>query len=249
MPSTSPIKWRCWNSNAAAARNYTRGRIDAYLGIIETGGASSMSRLRAAATQARLLVDRLEVESDSDAQREELHSRLNVIGRIMTDYALKLGLEHVEEGVRLDLSALKIGTDTSNGPVPLSRIGSAANWIGYNLVAHLALHRFFVENDRPVPRFLMIDQPTQAFYPSDAEKNSGLVPDADRTAVLDLFTIMRDAVEELAPKMQIIVSDHANLSETWFQEAIQHQWRNGIKLVPLAWTEDGDDVDPGADDD
>ncbi|MFI7171232.1 DUF3732 domain-containing protein [Rhodococcoides fascians] len=91
--------------------------------------------------------------------------------------------------------------------------------------------------------------PTQAFYPSDVEKNAGLVPDADRTAVLDLFAIMRDAVEELAPKMQIIVSDHANLSETWFQEALRHQWRNGIKLVPVDWTENGDDVVPGTDDD
>lgn len=226
--------------NAAAARNYTRGRIDAYLGIIEAGGASSLSRLRGVVSQARLLVDRLEDDMDSAAQREELHSRLNVVGRLMTEYALKLGLEHVEDGVRLDLSALKIVTDTSTGPVPLSRIGSAANWIGYNLVAHLALHRFFVENDRPVPRFLMIDQPTQAFYPSDAEKNAGQIPDADRTAVLDLFTMMKDVVEELAPRMQIIVSDHANLSETWFQDAIRHQWRNGVKLVPLDWIDNSD---------
>jgi hypothetical protein len=70
-------------------------------------------------------------------------------------------------------------TDTSDGPLPLQRIGSAANWIGYHLATHLALHQFFVENDRPVPRFLMIDQPTQAFYPSDTAKNEGIVLSLD----------------------------------------------------------------------
>lgn len=224
--------------NAAATRNYTRGRIDAYLSILETGAAPSLKRLRDTVAQATLLVTRLENEVDSDSQREELLSRLNIVGRMMTEYAEKLGLEHVENGVRLDLSALNVVTDTSTGPLPLSRIGSAANWIGYHLVTHLALHRFFVENDRPVPRFLMVDQPTQAYYPSDTAKNVGQVPDADRAAVLALFTVMRDVVRELAPKMQIIVSDHANLGETWFQEAVQHEWRDGVKLVPLDWISD-----------
>ncbi|QXC46845.1 DUF3732 domain-containing protein [Rhodococcus qingshengii] len=221
--------------NAAATRNYTRGRIDAYLTVIETGASSSLKRLRNTVTDAARRVSRLEDEMDGDSQREELHSRLNVIGRTMTEYAQRLGLEHVENGVRLDLSALTVVTDTSSGPLPLSRIGSAANWIGYHLATHLALHKFFVENGRPVPRFLMLDQPTQAYYPSDAAKNAGQVADADRTAVLALFTVMRDVVEELAPRMQIIVSDHANLDEQWFQDAVQHEWRNGVRLVPLDW--------------
>ena len=69
----------------------------------------------------------------------------------MTALATQLGLEHVENGVRLDLAALTVVTDTNSGPLPLSRIGSAANWIGYHLATNLALHVFFVENTRPVP--------------------------------------------------------------------------------------------------
>ncbi|WP_418004133.1 DUF3732 domain-containing protein [Mycobacterium sp. PDNC021] len=50
-----------------------------------------------------------------------------------------------------------------------------------------------------VPRFLMIDQPTQAFYPSDiAKKNAGAVNDADREAVLAMFTAMREVIDLLA---------------------------------------------------
>jgi len=81
-------------------------------------------------------------------------------------------------------------TDSSDGPLPLQRIGSAANWIGYHLATHLALHQFFVESGLPVPRFLMIDQPTQAFYPSDTAKNQGTIADADRAAVLAMFTVI-----------------------------------------------------------
>jgi len=49
-------------------------------------------------------------------------------------------------------------------------MGSAANWIGYHLIAHLGLHKHFVERDRPVPRFLILDQPTQAYFPPDPRR-------------------------------------------------------------------------------
>jgi Protein of unknown function (DUF3732) len=76
-----------------------------------------------------------------------------------------LQLEHSAEDVRLDLAKLTVVADTPTGPAPLSRIGSAKNWVGYHLSTHLALHRFLALQDRPVPRFLMLDQPTQAHYP------------------------------------------------------------------------------------
>jgi hypothetical protein len=39
----------------------------------------------------------------------------------------------------------------------------------------------------------------------------------------------------LAPELQIIVTDHANLSEKWFQDAIIEEWRGGKELVPSEW--------------
>jgi hypothetical protein len=224
---------------ADAARNYTRGRIGALLGVITEGTGGSLERLRRNLDTANERVAQLLSELNPDEDREQLLSRLNIIGRTMTDLARRLELEHVENGVRLDLANLTVVTDTSNGPLPLQRIGSAANWIGYHLATHLALHQFFVENDRPVPRFLMIDQPTQAFYPSDTAKNEGTVNDSDRAAVLAMFTVMRDVVEALAPRMQIIVSDHADLvDEVWFQNAVRHRWREGIRLIPTEWLGD-----------
>ncbi|WP_280442362.1 DUF3732 domain-containing protein [Nocardia brasiliensis] len=231
--------------DAVAARNYTRGRIEALLGVLTAGTGDSLERLRHNLDMANARVTQLLAELDADVDREQLLSRLNIVGRTMTELARRLGLEHVENGVRLDLAKLTVVTDTSDGPLPLQRIGSAANWIGYHLVTHLALHQYFVENNRPVPRFLMIDQPTQAFYPSDIAKNAGAVDDADREAVLAMFLVMRDVVNHLAPRMQIIVSDHVNLvEEQWFQDAVRHHWRGGIRLVPMDWTEAETDQAP-----
>lgn len=226
--------------DADAAKNYTRGRIGALLGVITDSTGGSLERLRRTLNAANARVAQLLSELDPDEDREQLLSRLNIIGRGMTDLARRLELEHVENGVRLDLANLTVVTDSSAGPLPLQRIGSAANWIGYHLATHLALHQFFVENERPVPRFLMIDQPTQAFYPSDTAKNTGAFRDADRAAVLAIFTAMHDVVQALAPRMQIIVSDHADLvDQVWFQKAKQHRWRDGIRLIPTEWL--GDD--------
>lgn len=78
----------------------------------------------------------------------------------------------------------------------------------------------------------MLDQPTQAYYESEEEKRSG--KPSDRTAVLAMFRLMKDVVEELSPDFQIIVSDHADLSEEWFADSVVHNWRDD-KLVPLSW--------------
>ena len=58
--------------------------------------------------------------------------------------------------------------------------------------------------------------------------------------MLALFTVMQEVIDELAPRMQIIVSDHADLvDETWFQKAVKHRWRGGARLVPTEWLEEG----------
>jgi hypothetical protein len=87
----------------------------------------------------------------------------------------------------------------------------------------------------------MLDQPTQAWYPSDVEEWDGVpVGDSDREAVRAIFRLLLDAVADLAPHFQVIVCDHANLSEDWFQDSIVHNWRGGEKLIPAEWYESGE---------
>lgn len=220
----------------ADTRDFTRGRIDAILARAVLTNDVQLEVLRQQLNRAREAVTALEAELDDDNDREQLTSRLVAVGRDMSAYAERLELEHSGDSVRLDLARLTVVTDTPSGPAPLFRIGSAANWIGYHLATYLALHRFLTTQDRPVPRFLMLDQPTQAHYPSDADNETGQPEDdADRIAVRAMFELMRDVVEELAPRFQVIVCDHADLPEQWFRDAVRHRWRGGAKLIPAEW--------------
>ncbi|KUL22839.1 DUF3732 domain-containing protein [Actinoplanes awajinensis] len=223
--------------NLAESRAFTRGRIDLYLTRLRrSGNEGELADLRLRYQLAKRTVDQLAAELDPDEEREQLTSRLLAIADDMTQWADQLLLEHRGRNVRLDLSRLTIVTDTDTGPAPLFRIGSAENWIGYHLIAHLALHRYFVRQGRPVPHLLMLDQPTQAYYPSEVEQRQGTPSDNDdRAAVRRLFELMRDVATELAPELQIIVSDHADLPERWFQEAVRHNWRRGDALIPQEW--------------
>ena len=219
----------------AEQQAFTRGRIQHFLTTVRPTQADELGRLEQRVAMQRESVSRLEVGLDPDEEREQLTTRLAVVGKDMTRWADMLELEHAGN-VRLDLKRLTVVADTEEGPAPLFRIGSAANWIGYHLVTHLALHRYFTRQDRPVPRFLMLDQPTQAYYPSEVEQREG-IPEGedDRAAVQRLFELLRSVAEELAPNMQIIVCDHANLPVDWFQGAVVHNWRAGRALVPSEW--------------
>lgn len=220
----------------AARREFTRGRIDAILGRVPSTDEIELQRLRNVRDAAARTVAALEAELAEASDRELLTSRLFAVGQSMTEFAEVLQLEHRGPNVRLSLDRLTVVTDTESGPATLLRIGSAENWMGYHLVTHLALHRLFTQLNRPVPRLLMLDQPTQAYFPSDlAQARGDMDTDADRVAVRRLFELIRDVVDELAPNFQVIVCDHANLPDEWFQDAVRYDWRGGEKLIPAEW--------------
>lgn len=219
-------------------RDFTRGRIDAILSRATLTDEVALETLRQQLARASATVEALAAELDDDNRNDELTSRLVAVGRDIKTYAERLALEHSTESVRLDLSRLTVVADTRSGPAPLTRIGSAKNWVGYHLATHLALHGYLTQQDRPVPRFLMLDQPTQAHYPSEKDNESGLPEDdADRIAVRGMFELMRDVVAELAPDFQVIVCDHADLPERWFADAVRYRWRGGEALIPADWIE------------
>jgi hypothetical protein len=215
----------------------TTGKISQY---VETAGAAdSSSALRTQIETARGHVAALERELDPEAVEEKLNGFLNIIGRYMTIYSEGLELEHRGSQLRLDIRNLTVVADTLDGPVPLSRMGSGENWVGYHVLAHLALHKWFRQKSRPVPGFIIFDQPSQAHYPPDrdAEGSIDVLPDEDQRAVLQLFKVIADAAAELAPDLQIIISDHADLKPDWFASAVVERWRGGKKLVPESWVE------------
>jgi hypothetical protein len=62
--------------------------------------------------------------------------------------------------------------------------------------------------------------------------------DEDREAVKRMFKLIIKVLEELYPKFQIILTDHADIQEEWFQNCIIEKWRGEKKLVPDTWDKD-----------
>jgi hypothetical protein len=103
--------------------------------------------------------------------------------------------------------------------------------------------RFAYGHNLPIPRFLLIDQPSQVYFPSEQvyKEADGSVQkteeaDADLKAVRRLFELLLKFTREDAPGFQLIVTEHANLREQWFQDALVEQpWSKPPALVPEDW--------------
>ena len=71
------------------------------------------------------------------------------------------------------------------------------------------------------------------------------LPDDDRVAVARLLKLVVDAVRDLAPGFQVVITEHAEITEQWYTDAVVERWRHGVKLVPDDWlVRGGDDVSP-----
>lgn len=179
----------------------------------------------------------LEKVVGSEEKEERLNSILNQINIQMTNWSKNLDLEHQSAPIRFDIKKLTIFADTPTKSIPLNQMGSGANWVAYHLLIHFALHKHFIKANRPVPRFLILDQPSQAYYPpdKDTELKGKLATSSDETAVKQMYNFILSATKELAPHFQVIITDHAKLNNTEFTECITEEWRNGKKLIPESW--------------
>lgn len=197
-----------------------------------------VNRVNLLEEQISVLSERL----DPSALKDKLDAQLNCIAEDMTNWARKLSLGYSERNrIRLDAAKLTVVADTPDGPVPLAKMGSGENWMGYHVVTYLALAKWFIEQSRPVGRFIFFDQPTQAFYPADKTGDGDLSEiqnNEDRLAVIRLYKLIFEVVDSLSPGLQVIITDHADIDEDWFQEAIRdNKWRGDYALIPKHWYE------------
>lgn len=223
---------------SASRRSYTLGRISLFLeSLPQTFDSSDLQNEIA---ELRRKVEQLETDLSDEKIQERLESILSVVSRHLTKWADRLDLEHQGNPFRLDLRSLQIVADTENGPIRMDRMGSGANWLGCHLIAHLALHSLFVQKTRPVPRFLFLDQPSQVYFPAEQDALNSPVElnDEDRLAVVRMFELIKDVVNELHPHFQVIITEHADMTESWYQEAIVERWRDGDALIPVDWIDD-----------
>ena len=224
--------------NNAAAR--VVGRISHFLETLPPN--EELARLELENRRLINRVTQLEEEIGTDDSDERLASILNNISAQVTRFIRKFEAEFQDFPARLNLPQLTIIFDRPERPVPMSRTGGGENHLAYHLSALLALHLFAAQNNRPIPRFLLIDQPTQVYFPSEKiykEADGSFQKteaDADLNAVRRLFELLLKYTQDDVPGFQLIVTEHANLRDQWFQDAlVEEPWTKPPALVPEEW--------------
>lgn len=224
-------------NNAAA---HVVGRISLFLETILPN--DELARLEVENRHLNNRVKQLREQIGTDDSNERLTSLLNNISAQVSRYIQKFNAEFSPYPARLSLPQLTIIFDRPERPVPMARTGGGENHLAYHLSALLALHLFAAQNNRPIPRFLLIDQPTQVYFPSEQvyKDADGSVQkteaDADLKAVRHLFEILLEFTQKDVPGFQLIITEHANLRNQWFQDALVEQpWAKPPALVPEHW--------------
>lgn len=191
----------------------------------------------------------LGVRLDEPGRRTREERALERISRNIGYYAKFMSLERSEDIVRLRIRDLTLTFESEGrGRVDLLwEIGSGANWMGYHIAAFLALHEFLKSHkpSGPVPGFLVVDQPSQVYFPSDyfarnnGEADAALSED-DLVATRRIFETLSQGLDRMQGDFQIIVTEHADES-AWGDVAnvvMVANWRDDAdRLIPKSWLE------------
>jgi len=240
-------------SDEARQRQFAAQRAERFVGNLESAldlhrRLGSDSELVDEVVRLKELVRQLEAElreQDVEARkRRALHAISNNAGRLLPH----LDVESPNDPISLEINDLTIKVRGTERDDYLSEIGSGSNWLSYHLAVLLALHQFFLSQRRgPVPAFLVLDQPSQVYFPKrivarpeDEEVEEVEEPqlrDEDVDAVRQAFEVMGRVALDAKGGLQLIVLDHASRDVWGDIDGVVGlpEWRNGVKLVPMAW--------------
>jgi hypothetical protein len=240
------------SATLAAQRQRVR-QIYLFVGRVQqalenVSASSNVDELRKQMQQLATKSSELRRELDPRAQGDRLKAAVDKVSAGTANYARVLQLEHAAENVRLNLRELTFQFSPLSGRTDfLWEVGSGQNWVGYHVAGMLALHEHFLNtHDSPVPNFLVIDQPSQVYFPEawpsleQAPKTSGK---ADRSPDIEgvhrIFTALSTFLDAVSEEFQIIVTEHAG-AITWRGVPYVHlvgNWREGEDefLIPKSW--------------
>lgn len=222
------------------------GRIEQALENVTT--SQNVDDLRAKVNALAADIVALRKDLDPRAQKDRLDAAIARVSSRIADYARQLQLEHASENVALNIRELTLQFKPLSGRTDfLWEVGSGQNWMGYHVAGLLALHEHFVSLvENPVPRFLVIDQPSQVYFPEawpSVDKTPVASGKPDRTPDIDgvhrVFEALGAFLDAVDTRFQIIVTEHAG-SITWEGTPHVHvveNWRQGHGdfLVPETW--------------
>lgn len=242
-------------SKEASERQFDAKKAERFVGNLEAAldlhrRLGSDSGLTEEVAKLREVVRTLEVElreQDVDARKRRALDAVNSrAGRLLPF----LDVENADDPISLEISDLTIKIRGADRDDYLSEIGSGSNWLSYHLAMLLALHQFYLAQPHsPVPGFLVLDQPSQVYFPKnlvrrpDEEQEDLRLRDEDIDAVRKVFEVLGKVVLNAKGTLQVIVLDHAG-RDVWgeIQGVVGlREWRDGVKLVPMQWLEDNHD--------
>ncbi|MCH7315554.1 DUF3732 domain-containing protein [Acinetobacter sp. ANC 3882] len=227
------------NNTIVDQQNLVKGRVSFFLetfqfSSIDTGVVNDRDRCQD-------LIERLKKDIDSESIDIKLDSVLSNISIYLSQYLKNSETEFSEYPARFDLKNLTVVFDRLGSPIKMNRTGSAQNHLSHHVDTYLALHKYAHTANRPLPKFLMIDQPSQVYFPTveSYQQLDGTVEsmvDGDIEAVTKFFKKLYDYSKYEVKDFQIIVTEHANLSDDWFQQSlVEIPWKKPPALVPLNW--------------
>lgn len=236
-------------SKEASEQQFSAKRTERFIGNLE----SSLGLHRKLGSDSELVEEVRTLKEtvlalEGELRGQDVEARKRRALRTVNSNAGKLlphlDIENPNDPISLETNDLTIKVLGSERDDYLSEIGSGSNWLSYHLAVLLSLHQFYLsQKNSPVPAFLVLDQPSQVYFPKhvisrDVEvEDDPKVRDEDVDAVRKAFEVMGSVVQGEKGKLQLIVLDHAS-SEVWggIDGVVGlPEWRGPIKLVPMEW--------------
>ena len=236
-------------SSAAQQQQYQAKRVERFIGNLESAlslyeRVGEDSYLAEEVAQLRERVAQLKIEVSAADTEARTNRALRIVNSKAGKLLPMLDVERPDDPMELIIDDLTVRVTSSKRYDYLWEIGSGSNWLSYHLATILGLQQFFMDlKHSPVPNFVVIDQPSQVYFPKQLTLRNGeeiadpQFKDEDVEAVRKAFAVMGEVVNKAAGRLQILVFDHAPES-VW--SGLPHirlveEWRKGVKLVPVTW--------------
>lgn len=207
------------------------GEIKLWLRSVENTDESSQLVLEKKKLEQR----KNNLKKQIQLNKESVHRRiiLDTISKNMTRWAKELDITDSElYDMQFEVDTIKLFYN-ANKILDYSNLGGGHNMLGIHLILYLALHEHFLKNNRPVPKFIIFDQPSTPYFTQDPKSGtSGYKNDNERQSLIDDYKFIIEKTEQMK-NLQVIITDQAKFNEEWFNDRIVQDWGEG--LIPKEW--------------
>ncbi len=121
----------------------------------------------------------------------------------------------------------------TNSNIRLSELGSGSNWLATHLAVFMSfLELFSVEKTSNMPSILLLDQPSQIYFPNEPTEKDKSERNKEFEKVDNIYNVILDKINEIKAlsgyEPQVIVTDHAdylNLKNGYnFEDYVIKRW-------------------------